>query len=99
MITTSTRGKTIDQLYAIAESVSRLYDASTTGQLTRETVVDLIIGGRPDLLIGQPEGEWLDVKSQHYDLTTTRGKISLAESVSRFANAEEGGIVIVGMDT
>jgi len=29
----------------------------------------------------------------------TRGKISLAESVGRFANAEEGGIVVVGMET
>ena len=62
-------------------------------------MIDLIIGGRPDLLIGLPEGEWLDVKSQHYDLRTTRGQISLAEAVGRFANAEEGGIVVVGMHT
>lgn len=61
--------------------------------------MDLIIGGRADLLIGLPEGSWLEVKSHHYDLGTARGKISLAESVSRFANAEGGGIVVVGMDT
>jgi hypothetical protein len=45
------------------------------------------------------EGEWLDAKSQHYDLATTRGKVSLAEAVGRFANAEDGGIIVVGMDT
>jgi hypothetical protein len=99
LVTTLTRDKTLDELYAIAESVNELFNASTVGHLTRDTIVDLIIGGRPDLLIGQSEGEWLDVKSQHYDLTTARGKISLAEAVSRFANAEEGGIVVVGMDT
>ena len=99
LVTTLTRYKTLDQIYEIAERVSRLLNASTTVHLTRETIVDLIIGGRPDLLIGLPEGEWLDVKSQHYDLTTARGKISLAEAVGRFANAEEGGIVVVGMDT
>lgn len=99
VITTSTRGKTLYQLYEIAESVTRLFDAVTSGRITRETIVDLITGGRADLLVGLPEGPWLDVKSQHYDLTTDRGKISLAEAVSRFANAEEGGIVVVGMDT
>jgi hypothetical protein len=99
LITTPTRDKTLDQLYELAESVTTLFDAAATGHLTRETVADLIIGGRADLLIGLPEGAWLDVKSQHYDLTTARGKISLAEAVSRFANAEEGGVVVVGMDT
>ena len=99
LIATSTRDKTLDQLYAVAASVARLFDAATEGRLTRQTAADLIIGGRADLLLGLPEGAWLDVKSQHYDLTTTRGKISLAEAVSRFANAEEGGIVVVGMDT
>ena len=99
LIAIPTRDRTLDQLYEVAKSVITLFDAATTGHLTRDTVVDLIIGGRADLLIGQSEGPWLDVKSQHYDLTTVRGKISLAEAVSRFANAEEGGIVVVGMDT
>lgn len=99
LIAIPTRDKTLDELYEFAEGVTTLFDAATTGHMTRETVADLIIGGRADLLIGMPEGAWLDVKSQHYDLTTARGKISLAEAVSRFANAEEGGIVVVGMDT
>jgi hypothetical protein len=99
LVTMPTRDKTLYQFYEIAESVTMLFDASSAGHPTRKTVVDLISGGRPDLLIGLPEGDWLDVKSQHYDLTMARGKISLAEAVSRFANAEEGGIVVIGMDT
>jgi hypothetical protein len=57
------------------------------------------VGGRADLLAGLPESSWLDVKSQHYNLDNDQGKIALAEAVSRFCNAEGGGIVVVGMDT
>lgn len=99
VITTATRNKTLQELYDLADGVRRLIVAADSGTLTRETIIDLILGGRADLLIGLPEGAWLDVKSQHYDLTGDRGKISLAEAVSRFCNAEEGGVVVVGMDT
>lgn len=98
LITTPTRSKKLSHLYELGESVSRLFDSANTGEVTRETAEDLILGGRPELLIGLPEGEWLDVKSHHYDLKTDKGKISLAEAVSRFANAEDGGIVVVGME-
>lgn len=58
-----------------------------------------MLGGHAKHLIGLAENSWLDVKSQHYDLATLTGKISTAEAVSRFCNAEEGGVVIIGMDT
>ncbi|WP_199515714.1 hypothetical protein [Nucisporomicrobium flavum] len=99
LLTTSTRGKTLETLFQIGENVTTLIDAARAGLIARDTVLDLVLGGRADLLVGQPEGPWLDVKSHHYDLTTPHGKISLAESVARFANAEEGGVVIVGMNT
>ena len=51
------------------------------------------------MLIGLHEGAWLDVKSDHYDLSTVHGAISLAQAVSRFSNAEDGGVVVVGMGT
>jgi hypothetical protein len=95
----STRSKSLVDVYRVAEDASALFEAASMGQITRDAVVDLVAGGRADLLCGQPEGPWLDVKSAHYDLTTPKGKISLAQAVSRFANAEEGGIVVVGMST
>jgi hypothetical protein len=98
-ISMPTRGRTLDHLYEIAESVGRLFEAATNGDVNRENSLDLILGGRADLLVGQPEGAWLDVKKQHYELGDDRGRISLAEAVARFANAEEGGIVVFGMDT
>lgn len=93
------RGKTLQEHYEVADDVMTLLQAATVGHVTRDTVVDLLLGGRADLLIGLREGPWLDVKSQHYDLTELAGQISLAQAISRFGNAEEGGVVVVGMET
>ncbi len=98
-ITVNTRGKTLQDLYDIAKQVQDLYEAATGGELRPDTMVDLILGGRAELLIGQREGPWLDVKSQHYDLQTPHGKIALSQAVARFCNAETGGLVVFGMDT
>jgi hypothetical protein len=99
VLTAPTRGKTMQDLYGLAESVEALFESAASAGLTRTSVVDLILGGRSDLLIGQPESHWLDVKSEHYDIGTQKGKIALAQAVSRFCNAEEGGVVVVGMST
>ncbi|MFF4514291.1 AlbA family DNA-binding domain-containing protein [Streptomyces mirabilis] len=93
----SLRMRTAEDLYEIGRGAIALLDALAGGHLTRETTLDLLRAGHADVLVGQPEGSWLDVKSSHYDLDSTQGKISLAQSVSRFANAEHGGIVVVGM--
>jgi hypothetical protein len=103
----NTRGRTLRELYDVAQDAYALFGAMHGGQLTRETVGDLVRAGHANVLIGQPEGHWLDVKKQHYDLHTKAGKINLshigkirlAQSVSRFCNSEDGGLVLVGMDT
>lgn len=56
----------------------------------------MVRGGCVEILIGQPEGNGLDAKAEEYDLTTTRGKISLAQAVARFCNGEDGGLVVIG---
>ncbi|WP_139134573.1 ATP-binding protein [Streptomyces sp. TP-A0874] len=93
----SIRSRTLEDLYSIASGAVMLLSAAKSGELTRETTLDLLRAGNAEVLIGQQEGPWLDVKSSHYDLASTHGKISLAQAVARFANAEHGGIVVVGM--
>lgn len=93
----SLRGRTLWDLYRIGEEVISLVGAMQGGALTRETTLGLLRGGHSGVLIGQQEGPWLDVKNTHYDLSGPKGKISLAQAVARFANAEHGGIVVVGM--
>lgn len=90
------RGRSVADLFAIGEGVLRLCDAFDHGAVTRDTVAHLVRGGGASLLTGQPESNWLDVKSQEYDLSTTGGKISLAQAVARFCNGEDGGLIVIG---
>lgn len=93
------RGRKLAAMYKAGLDMSDLMQALAGGDLTRETAGNLVRAGRADVLIGQPEGHWLEAKSQHYDLGTPSGQISFAQAVSRFCNSEEGGIVVVGMTT
>ncbi|MDH6219594.1 ATP-binding protein [Streptomyces pseudovenezuelae] len=61
-----------------------------------EFVAGLCHGGAPDSLVGLEESDWLEVKSQGYDLDNVKDKIELAQDVSRFANGETGGILAIG---
>ena len=90
--------RTLGELQRAADEAVALLNAAASGQLTRKSALELLRAGRPDALIGQPEGPWLDVKRDHYDLSTTGGKVALCQAVARFANSELGGIVVVGME-
>lgn len=94
-----TRARSLLDLFEAGSEMVALLEAAASGALTRESVAGLIRGGQLSALIGQPEGHWLDVKTQHYDFSGAAGRISLAQSVSRFANAEDGGVLVVGMST
>jgi hypothetical protein len=90
------RGKTAAALSEVGEEALRLCEAFGTEAITRDTVAALVRGGGAHLLVGQPEGNWLDVKAEEYDLAKTHGKISLAQAVARFCNAEDGGLIVIG---
>lgn len=90
--------RNLGELQQAADEALALLDATVSGQLTRTSTLELLRSGRPQALIGQQEGAWLDVKRDHYDLSTTGGKVALCQAVARFANSELGGIVVVGME-
>lgn len=93
------RGMTCADMYDIGLQARLLMDTFAAGAVDRSTVADLIRGGAAEVLVGQPEGNWLDAKSQEYDLTTPAGRISLAEAVAKFCNAEAGGLIVIGAKT
>ncbi|WP_203336725.1 AlbA family DNA-binding domain-containing protein [Nocardioides limicola] len=90
------RGRTVQDLHDIGDGTRQLCDTLSSGSVSRGVVADLVRGGAAELLIGQPEGNWLDAKAQEYDLATLRGKVGLAQAVARFANGEDGGVIIIG---
>lgn len=59
------RGKSLSWLYEIGCQAIALLNAFESGQLSRESTGDLIRAGHAELLLGQAESHWLDVKSQH----------------------------------
>lgn len=93
------RGRNVADLVGVGLNALALLDAVDNGNLGREQVADLLRGGHAEALVGQAEGQWLEAKRQHYDFASTAGKISLARAVARFANAEQGGLVVVGLET
>ncbi|WP_147471549.1 AlbA family DNA-binding domain-containing protein [Nocardia stercoris] len=94
----SIRGKNVGLIAHDGLEVVALLNA-TAGQLMQSNVIDLLRSGFAGALVGQPEGDWLEVKREHYDLRSEAGQIKLARAVSQFANARDGGLVIVGFAT
>lgn len=92
-----TRGRTLADVYEQGRDVLALLEAVEGAGLSPSTVADLIRGGKADVLVGSPESSWLEAKSQGYELRSERAKIELGKDVARFANAEFGGLLVIGL--
>jgi Putative DNA-binding domain len=90
-------GKTVDDAYAIGQDIEQLLAATQNGELNFWTARDLIRAGRWDLLLGQPESDWLDAKSTPYDRRKPNWRWEIAKDVAAFANSPTGGLIVLGM--
>lgn len=57
---------------------------------------------RIDALVGLQESEWLEAKSTPYDLRPASSKpwkLEIAKDIAQFANAEAGGLLVIGLRT
>jgi hypothetical protein len=82
----------------IGEEIGLLLEAAfATGPLRAATAAELLRTGHHDVLIGQPETDWLDVKDRLYELNQV-GSFLLARDVAAFANAA-GGVIAIGPRT
>ncbi|WP_433295953.1 AlbA family DNA-binding domain-containing protein [Pseudonocardia sp. CA-142604] len=93
------RGKVVRDAFNFGNRVSGLISALGGANLSPFTAWGLLQGGHGDALVGQMESSWLDVKSAAYNLDSLSDKVELAQDVARFANAEQGGLLIIGMRT
>lgn len=82
---------------ALGNDVLELLYAAHGGELTPSTTLNLLRAGRWDLLVGQPESQWLDVKREPYDRTKPHWKYELAKDVAAFANSDSGGLIVLGL--
>jgi hypothetical protein len=84
-------------LLALGKSISTAV-GELAGEADADGVVNVIAAGYPAGLIGLAENDWLEAKSEPWNLDSDRGKIELAQDVARLANAN-GGVIVVGAAT
>lgn len=92
------RGRDVAFALSIGADVLAVLEATEDGELTRQTVTSLVNAKRATALVGQPERDWLECKSQPY-ADTEEGRFELVKDVSAFANSARGGLIILGLRT
>ena len=91
------RGRTVADAWAFHGELRTLLSAASSGELSPSTALDLLRAGRGDLLSGQPESAWLEVKAVPYDLDDRNVRFELGKDVAAMANSRAGGIIVLGM--
>ncbi|TCC60604.1 hypothetical protein E0H73_22035 [Kribbella pittospori] len=95
--TLSPRSKlTLGQVIHSGEGVSALLQVA---ELDAARAWALVQSGRGDLLLGQQESDWLEVKSAAYRLDEPAQVIEAAQDVARLANGGTAGLLLCGYKT
>jgi hypothetical protein len=94
---------TVRVLLAAGRAVQAMLEALKDGPLEASTARNLLQAGLPDLLLGLPESDWLEVKSRPYGISAegdagTKQKIELAQDVARFANGSSDALLVIGFE-
>lgn len=99
VVTAPTRARSMKSLADAAEDVLALLGAVISGDFTAGTLATLIESGHAEVLIGQHENHWLEVKADEYPLQTFAGRVAFAEVIAGMANGGVEGLVVIGMRT
>ena len=91
------RDAQVSRLLALGHTIS-VTVVELAGGADPDAVANILEAGYPSGLLGAKEGDWLEAKSQPWDLDAEFGKIELAQDVARFANAA-GGVIVIGART
>lgn len=93
------RGKTVAQALRVGDEARALVKAVDGGSLDLATTADLVRTGYSQVLLDQAEGPWLDGKQAPYQLDTDVRRLEFAKDVASFANARDGGLIVIGART
>ncbi|MEV4097271.1 AlbA family DNA-binding domain-containing protein [Streptosporangium saharense] len=94
-----TQNLTLGDLFALRRELSYRAFFFENSLKHPNLIIDILEAGGASELIGTPESDTLEVKSVDYmsKYQGDRWKIELAQDVSSFANAELGGLLLVGI--
>lgn len=93
------RGRTLGEVASAADELLMLWGATYGGALSAVAAADLIRAGRPQLLVGEAESSWLEVKREPYRLDDPGQQLELAKDVAALANTRDGGLLVIGLAT
>ena len=82
-------------------AIADFMTATQSGPLDAAGVLNLLRGGHFNVLIGETESNYLEVKTQMHPIsapgdTGKRAKVELAQDVARFANGDVDAVLVVG---
>jgi hypothetical protein len=84
-------------LSQVARAAEGLQAVLVATDLDAASAWPLVAGGRADLLVGQRESQWLEVKRDAYRLREPAACIEAAQDVARLANGGSAALLICGM--
>jgi hypothetical protein len=93
---------TFDQLLKLRSCISQEIFLPSEKLTSPYLMLRALQSGRVEILLGKPESETLEVKSTAYDLKNVdeaHWKLELAQDVAQFANAPNGGLLLIGYRT
>lgn len=90
----------IGDCVTFGHTLSQMLRFRTWNPGTMDGAHALLLMGRAEVLLGQPESAWLEAKRKGYGLQYSEvEKYEYARDLASFANSESGGILIVGIAT
>lgn len=96
-----TQNLTLGDLFSLRRELSYRAFFSENSLMHPNVIIDILEAGGASQLIGTPESDTLEVKSIDYmsKYQGDRWKVELAQDVSSFANAELGGLLLIGIES
>lgn len=93
--------KPVGELISAASALADYLKATRHGPLDASGVVNLLRGGHFELLVGETESDFLEVKTTMHPIGSPgangdKAKIELAQDVARFANGEVDAVLVIG---
>jgi hypothetical protein len=93
------RGRTVGDAAMVSSALADALKEAAHGATSTWTASEALERGRPILLVGQPESEWMEAKAAPYRLDLEKQKLELAKDVAAFGNSARGGIIVIGLET
>lgn len=92
------RGWTLGDLEAWSRTIQSLLNAFDGAEFGARSVRACVDAGHFEVLLGLPETDWLEAKSQPYG-ADEHGMFELAKDISSFANGRKDAILVIGAKT